>query len=915
MIETPKISDPSLVYMYGLSDFWVDMFSDSTLVETLLAGETLQLGEAYSYFLQRAAGISLADVQEKYDTRIKLLLLGEEDLVDPTDLSEFRVDTEIVSMNNLSNRPVLPTQTLTDGIHYDIIDGVLKLYKPIDELKFPIRYTSDGKWQYAIWMNDVEINDKWIENSFGRLVGYTEDDAIFNYKSFLEGVYFLYANGPNVAFIERGLNLAMGMPYARETESILEILQDSVTSNWIIFTATQQYLIPYSFRPDLSVGDVLTQGEVLSTWVEVIDHSIAGAWWYQIYLPRDVLGDGVDPIALGKAIEGSPADDMMETFLKHHMFEVLITQPSSDITAFNTARDLVLRAKPEYTYPVFVWKASVGDEIIDIRDDLTYNYLASLNDHCVHPPSVRFMDRATDDGTFIRGTSWYNRVQGSMYAASFLGYGDWPGNGGWAPEFDNPSDRYLEYLGVLMRNRGDKVSATSRGTIVRGWRGVDNENYESLTWNVLSKDVFGSTDDFAISERDLTPLYMLSKSEVITKMRTIDSRFSIVGRERILLAGLDLPSSYDRWILRNSSVSSNDTTDFTFEMSEGDLDNAFSIYAYQTYVPKRSEMYKSDGTPKINGMILLTRSTENAWVCQWVRNDISASPTLFPIEDADDLRAIEEYTFDDLPATYRVVGTALNPGIYEMTVDDSVEVNADLLVTMDGKYVSIFDYSIRKEFEQSIPLRTYVDLDVTPLDIGYMVTDKASLGMTLEETLSPEQDGTYLLTESVSKREDILVISDGDFIFDYSVSGDILTVYETVEDIVVRYVTHSFEEVFPAGDVEYTLAADEHCKIFVGTKLLEDWSIRRTGTLIELPSPAVGDVTVRYDGIIEPTVGSKFHRSTLESNRARFLMDRSRDGGEYDDYIGQTVFMNRGGTPTLSDGSNADSVKVTRRLI
>ena len=915
MIDTPRINDPSLVYMYGLSDFWVDMFSDTTLIETLLAGETAQLGEAYSYFLQRAAGISLEDIQDKYETRIKLLLISEDDALDKNDLSEFRVDSSILSTKHISNRPLLPTQLLTEGVHYDILDGVLKLYKSIDELKFPLRYTTDGTKQYALWMNDVEINDKWIEESFGRLVGYTEDDAIFNYKSFLEGVYFLYVNGPNLSFIERGLNLAMGMPYARDTEEVVDLIQDSVTSNWIVFTATQQYLIPYSFRPDLVRGDVLTQGEVIATWVEVVDYSTSGAWWYQIYLPREVLGNGVDPIELGKASKGSPADDMMNTFLKHHMFEVLITQPNADVTAFNTTKDLVLRSKPEYTYPIFVWKASVDDELVNIVDDLTYDYKGVLADYCISPPSVRFMDRATDDRLFTRGVSWYNRVQGSMHVAGFLGYGDWPGNGGWVPEFESISDRYLEYLGVLMRNRGDRVSPTTRGTIIRGWRGVDNESYGSLTWNVLSKDVYGGSEDIAVDEKDLTPLHMLSRTEFLNKMKTIDSRFDLQGRSRIVVAGLDMPAAYHTWILRNDSVRAYESKIFNFEMGEGDLDNAFSPYAYQTYVPSMAEMYDDKGDPILDGKLLFTKSTDSVWVCQWIRDRIAVSPTLFPIEDADDLRAIEEYSFDVDSNIDLVGGKVIRPGSQSVISRPEVRDSHDLLITIGGKYVSMYDYTITKDLEETTTLRTYVNFNEAIPDQGYMALDMSSDYQILEEQIYPSPDGTYLLSNNVSAKTDILVVSDGDFIFEYSVSGDILTIPSETNDVIVRYVNHTSEEQLPEGDREYTLSLDEHCKIFIGNRILEDWYIRRRGAQVELPFNASAPITVRYDGIEYIDTKSPFNRSTLEDSRARFLMDRSRDGGEYDDYIGQTVFMNRGGAPTLPDGSYADSVKVTRRLI
>lgn len=939
MIETAKLGDPSLVYMYGLSDFWVDMFGDKQLVETLLAGETVQLAEAYSYFLQRAAGISLTDIQDKYQTRIKLLLLSEDELVDPNDLTTFNLDPTIVDINKLSNRPVLPTQTLSYGIHFDIDRNILKLHKPIDELKFPIRYKADGTWQYAIWMCDAEINESWIDNSFGRLVGFTEDNAIFNYKSFLEGVYFLYANGPNLSYIIRGVNLAMGMPYARETEQVLDISQDEVTSNWVIFTANYAYEIPYSYRPSLVVGDTLVEGEVLSTWVEIRDYSTSGAWWYQIYLPREVVGADIDPYELGKAVQGSTADLMMDNFLKHHMFEVLITQPSSDITAFNTARELVLRAKPEYTYPVFVWKAAVEDELIELEDDFRYDYLTEHKDYCISPPSIRYMDRGVEIDDFNRGTNWYNRVQGSVYAASLLGYGDWAGNAGWAPQFDTVAETYLGYLDVLSRGRGDLVSPTNRGTVNRGWRGhVQNtdevgnpldDTPEGMTWTVSAGSVYGGTEDFEINERNLTPLYMMSRTELIDKMMTIDPRFKISGRNKFVVTGLNLVDAYELWIVRNSAINISANTDYQFEFSDGDLDVAFSPFAYQTYVPSRDEMYDEDGLPLMDGTLFITRSTDSSWICQWIRNDIAAAPTLFPIEDQDWTRAIEQYAFDDLGSGANNDGVAVNAEVARVQTPRIVDGVQDVLVITDGLYVPTYDYFVefentRAEIPQfnpndpdSVELdiigRTFVTLYNPPVTQGYIAYDQSSTFLTTEETISPEVDGTYTLSETPA-REDILVIVDGLFEFDYTIAGNVLTVNVPTTSVIVRYVNQRDEQVLTAGNTTYTLAEDSHCKIFVGSRLLEDWAYRRTGTTIELSSAAAENLTVRYSSHDTELKVSGFTRSTVENNQARFLMDRSRVNGEYDDLLGQTVFMNRSGVPTLFDGSAADSVNVIRRL-
>ncbi len=90
--------------------------------------------------------------------------------------------------------------------------------------------------------------------------------------------------------------------------------------------------------------------------------------------------------------------------------------------------------------------------------------------------------------------------------------------------------------------------------------------------------------------------------------------------------------------------------------------------------------------------------------------------------------------------------------------------------------------------------------------------------------------------------------------------------------------------------------------------------MRHIGTSLELPEVTTEDVIIRYGYSSEETFISLFNRSTVERNKARFLMDRSSVNGEYDDYLGQVVYLNRGGIPTLADGSPAETVNVLRRL-
>ena len=60
------------------------------------------------------------------------------------------------------------------------------------------------------------------------------------------------------------------------------------------------------------------------------------------------------------------------------------------------------------------------------------------------------------------------------------------------------------------------------------------------------------------------------------------------------------------------------------------------------------DMYDEDGLPIINGELLLTKTGDNSWTCNWVRRNIVKAPTMMPVEDLDHTRAIENYSPDTL---------------------------------------------------------------------------------------------------------------------------------------------------------------------------------------------------------------------------------------------------------------------------
>ena len=933
MIETPKVSDQSLIYMYGLSDFWSDIFGDTELAEAVLASSTITIAEVYSYFLQRAAGISLQDVGTKFNTRIELLILRKSHAIDDS-FTSFKIDPDIISSSHISNRPILPTQVLVDNVHYEIIGDTITFQRPIGDMKFPERHLSDGDVAYALWMNDVDMNPHWLENSFGRLVGFTEDDAIFNYKSFLEGIYYLYTNGPNISFIERGINLAMGMPYARESEYVLSVQQDKVSGNWSVFTDTQEYVLPYGYRPDLSQGDYLQQNKVLVTWVTIKDHVKDGAWWYDVYLPRNVLGGVSTPYSVGKCSKGSTGDTMMENFLKHHMFEVLVTQPSGDERSFDTAMRLVMYSKPEYTFPIFVWKVPVSDEIIDLNDELSINVSLSLEDTCIYPPSIRFMDRGVDDDMFSRGKHWYNRVQGSVYAASMLGYGDWENNAGWIPEFESVDPRYMNYLEETMRTRGDTVSPINRGVITRGWRGHDCKykgglEPQGITWSVPGpKVVPPQMESEEINERNITPLYMMTTYELVSKVLPIYGRFVVQEDDYIFaLKGLKLPDVYDT-IMQRGEYSEFDELDscFDFRFTKGGLDIELSDFANQAFVPSTDSLYTRAGNPITEDTILITRSYRDVWVVQWVHSDKSlvSTPTLFPVEDYDKLEGTEVYDQGTLGRKVQCRDRMVLEGQYSVPSPVLLGTEATVIITEGNMVVPPYDYTIsdgsvailrrptaKQGFASFFPYggsNKYLAANGSVYAVEGEYTRPEDL-ILVNTTGGGTADYTVLLDYTVSVEGGVTTVTLGSPI----TSGDLLvfpTDSENCPDSVLLQ---------PSG-LNYDVHSGYTIKIFTEGKLVQDTEYSVSSGNLSFYIEPSSEFTVRYYRNMDITVSSSFTRSSVARNRARCLIDRGRENGEYTN-DGETVYMNRGGAawkevPALGEVPvYADDIKVSRRLI
>lgn len=655
----------SLVYLYGLSDYWVNIFEDSDVIEALLEANTYQLSTVYSKFLQYTGNFSLQTIQESYNQQLKLVLIDEATVQDEVMGVSFKLSSPMANVKYLMNRPMLPTTTLENGVHFELnhAGDIITFFKPLRELPFPKRPTRQDTEEYALWATDVHVDEGMLQSQFGRLVDMTPDRAIGNYKSFLQGLYFLYSFGPNIRHIERGLNLALGLPYARLTETVLSIIQDVNTGHWIVITPTQYYDIPYGFRPELNIGDTIAAGDQLASWIEVKDYRRSGDWWLNSYIPQELLNN-INSFDLGPATVGSPADFVMRNYLKNHTFQILFKQSGVSLDAYNTVKDIVTRVKPLYTFPVFVWQAPIGDEEIDLQEEFKYDLKSYIDDTIGILPISEFR-RDTANTGFLRGRNWYNRFQVPGLLQEMVGDATDPmdraafldtevtlsGVGGWLPEIQYRDPYQLSWFSRIMRNRGDKIQPRLRSSGIRGYRSENVDVFEGMTWKIDGSRCYPEQQTpYLLNERMTTPLYCLTEAELETKLRKVQVAFSAARGDFQVLKGVRLKLNYETICKRDPAqeLVLNDADpaleeNFLFYQSAGNLNPMLSDYQTLAYMPPPSKVQEV-------GDLFVAKVFRDTWAVYLIQTDIIHAPTYFPVDNDDSIGMTFEFHYSYINA-------------------------------------------------------------------------------------------------------------------------------------------------------------------------------------------------------------------------------------------------------------------------
>ena len=267
--------------------------------------------------------------------------------------------------------------TLENGVDFDIDQSDSETFKvtfskPLSEFGFPYREVTEGV-EYAIWATDCTLDEGLIYSQYAKTIRIEPDVSTNIYKDYIKGLYFLFTQGPNLSYMEQGINLALGVPVARSNEVVFITTFDPQQGTWIVVTNKNSYVLPYGIEPNVTRGDVLTPGQSIASIVEIQDFVSDGAWWLDIYLPESILptaaAGGLGP-AGSIASLGSPAYELMAKYLKTHTFLVkVLLSPGSATGNFDTLRSIITNVKPSYTLGIFTWQIEITPEDIEVDDD------------------------------------------------------------------------------------------------------------------------------------------------------------------------------------------------------------------------------------------------------------------------------------------------------------------------------------------------------------------------------------------------------------------------------------------------------------------------------------------------------------------------------------------------------------------
>ena len=205
-----------------------------------------------------------------------------------------------------------------------------------------------------------------IEANFGIPVDFTIDDwkklpNTVDYLYAVRGLWYAYTNGPTLRNLRIGAQILLGLPFAEEAGTIVEIRSD-FSPNYgrllIQDTDNPEVIRSYPYPRVLELeenpltkkpyveGDVVAQFAPLVTGVEVDDYVKTPDWF------KGMMSQGV-----------------LREVEKYNKFLVKIDGDVFNLSALVFSKEFIKKIKPTYTHPIFVvTKGREEVEAIDVTD-------------------------------------------------------------------------------------------------------------------------------------------------------------------------------------------------------------------------------------------------------------------------------------------------------------------------------------------------------------------------------------------------------------------------------------------------------------------------------------------------------------------------------------------------------------------
>lgn len=295
-------------------------------------------------------------------------------------------------------RPDNVTSILREGVDYTVTPG--------NNIAFKEAPTS----QY--WAKVTRLHEKMPAYNFGWLIDYVDDTVSpEEYLLTLQGLWFAYWMGPRPEFIRRALYLLFGLPVARQSGVVREVvtMPDNAAGGHItILEDLSQlevtYPIPASLKAQVKYGDLVERFQPLVDGIVVYDKVNRPG-----FVETDVGRDNISRFLTDDATRGIGDTDETKALrlLEEHTYlpqiNVFAFTRDVNLSAVKTFLDGIRPLHKAYHFQIVV--ADLEDEL-KLRDKFAWSTSFSLipnldaNPYLATQPSTRDSYEAGGAGDF-----------------------------------------------------------------------------------------------------------------------------------------------------------------------------------------------------------------------------------------------------------------------------------------------------------------------------------------------------------------------------------------------------------------------------------------------------------------------------------------------------------------------------------